>query len=117
MHLTFDYFRLHRFCWILLRSIKEACSASLRHLFGPSYIEKETQLPFVVGYLFMCAFSAEKFAKEQGVEARSKAFGEAVQAMEEMIGTGAGGICSKIMEQFFNYAVDWDEFERLQEDE
>lgn len=114
MQLTFDHFRLHRFCWMLLRSIKDACSDSLRHLFGPSYIEKETQLPFVVGYLFMCAFSADKLAKEQGVEARSKVFGEAVEVMEGMIGTGAGGICVKIMEEYFNYAVDWEEFERLQ---
>jgi hypothetical protein len=117
MHLTFNYFHLHRFCWMLLRSIKDACSSSLRQLFGPSYIERETQLPFVVGYLFMCAFSADKMAKEQGVDARSKVFGEAVAVMEGMIETGAGGICVKITEEFFNYAVDWEDFERLQYDE
>jgi hypothetical protein len=114
MHLTFDYFRLHRFCWMLLRTIKEACSSSLRQLFGPEYIERENQLPFLVGYLFMCAFSADKVGKEQGVEARSKVFGEAVEAMEGLIASGAGGVCAKIMEQYFNYAVDWDEFESLQ---
>lgn len=117
MQLTFDYFRLHRFCWMLLRMIKDACSESLRHLFGPSYIEKETQLPFVVGYLFMCAFSADKLAKEQGVEARSQVFGEAVEVMEAMMRTGAGGIGVKIMEEHYHYAVDWEEFERLQKDE
>lgn len=73
-----------------------------------------TQLPFVVGYLFMCAFSADKVAGQQGVEARSKVFGEAVKAMDGMIATGAVGICVKIMEEYFNYAVDWDEFELLQ---
>jgi hypothetical protein len=114
MNLTFDYFRLHRFCWMLLRTIKDACSSSLRQLFGPSYIERETQLPFVVGYLFMCAFSADKLGKEQGVEARSRVFGEAVEAMEGLIASGTGGVCVKIMEEIFNYAVDWEYFERLQ---
>jgi hypothetical protein len=52
--------------------------------------------------------------KEQDVEARSKVFGEAVEAMEGLIVSGTGGICAKIMEQYFNYAVDWDEFEILQ---
>jgi hypothetical protein len=114
MNLTFDYFRLHRFCWMLPRAVKDACSSSLRQLFGPSYIERETQLPFVVGYLFMCAFSADKLGKEQGVEARSQVFGVAMEPMEGLIETGAGGICVKILEQFFNYAADWEDFERLQ---
>jgi hypothetical protein len=48
------------------------------------------------------------------VEARSKVFGKAVEAMEGLIASGAGGICAKMMEQYFNYAVDWDEFESLQ---
>jgi hypothetical protein len=114
MHLTFDYFRLHRFCWTLLRTVAEACSSSLRQLFGPDYIERENQLPFVMGYLFMCAFSADKLGKEQGVGARSKVFGEAAEAMQGLIASGAEGICAKIMEQYFNYAVEWDEFESLQ---
>lgn len=62
----------------------------------------------------MCAFSADKLAKEQGAEARSKVFGEAVKVMEAMMKTGAGGIGVKIMEEHFNYAVDWEEFERFQ---
>ncbi|CAD0111931.1 unnamed protein product [Aureobasidium uvarum] len=113
MNLTFDYFRLHCFCWMLLRSVKDACADSMRQIFGPAYLERENQLPFVVGYLFMCAFSADKVGKDEGVEARSKVFLEAVGALEGMIETGAGGICVKIMEEYYNYAVNWDDFEQL----
>ncbi|THY50224.1 hypothetical protein D6C97_07087 [Aureobasidium pullulans] len=101
MQLSFDYFRLHRSCWMLLRSVKDHCADQLRELFGPSYLEKETQLPFVVGYLFMAAFSAEKVGKDVGVEARSKVFIDAAEAIEDII-------CAKIIEEYFNYAVDWE---------
>lgn len=117
MHLTFDYFRLHCFCWTLLRRINDACSSSLRRLYGPDYIEQEHGLPLVVAYLFECAFPAAALAKRQGVEVRSKVFGEAVEAMEAVLETGAGGICTRMMEQYYGLGVDWEDFERLQKDE
>ncbi|KAF2146868.1 uncharacterized protein K452DRAFT_242024, partial [Aplosporella prunicola CBS 121167] len=55
IELAFDYFRMHRMCWMLLRCIKDACAEKLRRLYGPEYIENETQLPFVMGYIFMAA--------------------------------------------------------------
>ncbi|KAH0359655.1 hypothetical protein KCU65_g9838, partial [Aureobasidium melanogenum] len=60
MHLTFDYFRLHRFSWMLLRSIKGRCAEDLRDIFGYNYIEREDQLPCIVGYLFRVALSTER---------------------------------------------------------
>ncbi|CAD0091983.1 unnamed protein product [Aureobasidium vineae] len=113
MHLTFDYFNLHRFCWMLLRSVKDACADSMRQIFGPAYLERENQLPSVVGYLFMCAFSADKVDKDEGVEARSEILLQAVGALESKIETGAGSVHAKIMEEYYNYAVDWDDFEQL----
>lgn len=117
MHLTFDYLRLHRFCWTLLRRIKDACSSSLHRLFGRDHFEPESQLPYIVGDLFMCAVSADKVAKQQGVEAKSKIFCEAMEAMEAVLETGAGEICARMMEQYYGFAVDWEDFERFQEDE
>ncbi|KEQ93376.1 hypothetical protein AUEXF2481DRAFT_42113 [Aureobasidium subglaciale EXF-2481] len=111
MHLTFDHFRLHRFCWMLLRSVKEACADSLRHIF-PEYLKRENQLPFVVGYFCTYQFSAERLGDDLGQEARSKVFIEATNTMEGMLQSGAGGICAKIIEDSFNYAVDWYDFER-----
>jgi hypothetical protein len=74
-------------------------------------------LPLVVAYLFECAFPAVALAKRQGVEVRSKVFGEAVEAMEAVLETGAGEICTRMMEQYYGLGVDWEDFERLQKDE
>lgn len=64
----------------------------------------------------MCAFSADKVAKHRGADVRSKVFGEAVEAMEAMLETGAGEICARMLEQYYGFAVDWEDFEHLQED-
>ncbi|KAI9893136.1 MAG: hypothetical protein M1814_000684 [Vezdaea aestivalis] len=53
--LYFDYFSLHRNCWDLLRTVREALDSQLSNYFGPKYIEDENQLPFIVGYIFMAA--------------------------------------------------------------
>ncbi|CAD0096495.1 unnamed protein product [Aureobasidium mustum] len=111
MHLTFDYLRLHRSCWTLLRSAKDACADSLRQTFGSDYLEGENQLPFIVGYLFMCAFTADKVGKGDGSTTRGKVFLEAAGAIDVMIETGEGAVCAKMMEEYYNYAVDWDDFE------
>ncbi|KAK6002801.1 hypothetical protein QM012_001551 [Aureobasidium pullulans] len=39
MHLTFNYFRLHRFCWTLLRRMNSRCSGDLRDIFGFRYVK------------------------------------------------------------------------------
>jgi hypothetical protein len=49
IEIQYDYFRLHRQCWRLLRFIKDRCRDDLIKRFGPDYIEKESQLPFIVG--------------------------------------------------------------------
>lgn len=61
LELGFDYMRFHRFCWGLLRLIKEGCDDQLREIYGPNYLERQSQLPFVVGYIFMAAVNAENF--------------------------------------------------------
>ncbi|KAL2263731.1 hypothetical protein VTK26DRAFT_5375 [Humicola hyalothermophila] len=55
MGMAFPYLTLHRSCWTLLREVKASCDAVLRVLFTPAYMEKETELPWVVGYIFMAA--------------------------------------------------------------
>ncbi|KEQ58310.1 uncharacterized protein M437DRAFT_59780 [Aureobasidium melanogenum CBS 110374] len=111
MHLTFDYFRLHRFCWMLLRNVRDACADFIRQTFGPGHLEREDQLPFVVIYLFKRAFAKDKAGKSGGTEARSKIFLEAAGAIQNMIETGGGGICVKMMEECYGYDVDWDDFD------
>ncbi|KAG9648458.1 hypothetical protein KCU95_g18016, partial [Aureobasidium melanogenum] len=101
---------------MLLRNVKDACADSLRRVLSPGYLERENQLPYVVGYLFMCVFTADKVGKDDEVEARSKVFLEAAGAIQTMIETGEGGICAKMMEEYYNYAVDWDDFEDAEDD-
>ncbi|KAL1836641.1 hypothetical protein VTJ49DRAFT_4828 [Mycothermus thermophilus] len=53
--LVFPYLSLHRSCWQRLREIRAACDPLLRERFTPAYMEKETELPWVVGYIFLAA--------------------------------------------------------------
>ncbi|RGP81070.1 hypothetical protein FLONG3_859 [Fusarium longipes] len=52
LEFSFPYLIMHRWTWKFLRQIKEVCDPILRRLIGPAYIERESQLPFVVGYIF-----------------------------------------------------------------
>jgi len=108
MNLVFDYFRLHRSCWMVLRAVHESVKESLRTMFGPGYLEHENQLPFVVGYLFMAAFSAENIGRDllPGAEVRSSVLSKAADSLKEFIGSGAGSCVGKIVEGSFNYAMD-----------
>ena len=66
----------------------------------------------MVAYIFLAKFSADKVGKEMlpnGVEVRSKVFVEAAKCLEEMIDSGAANICTKILEDEFNYAIDWED--------
>ncbi|KAL2829503.1 hypothetical protein BDW59DRAFT_142166 [Aspergillus cavernicola] len=61
--LTFDYLELHRICWRMLRLVREACDPHLRKIYGVEYLEDETQLPFVVGYIFMAVMGTDQLGK------------------------------------------------------
>ncbi|KAJ4256861.1 hypothetical protein NW762_008957 [Fusarium torreyae] len=51
LEFSFPYLFMHRWTWKFLRRIKEVCDPVLRRLNGPTYIERENQLPFVIGYI------------------------------------------------------------------
>lgn len=53
LELAFPYLVVHRFCWMMLRSLKEQCDQLLREKYTPAYMESETELPFIVGYILM----------------------------------------------------------------
>ncbi|RYP73601.1 hypothetical protein DL771_003489 [Monosporascus sp. 5C6A] len=56
---SFDYFSMHITCWSMLESIRKALDGKLRELFAPDYLDDASQLPFVVGYIFMAAARKE----------------------------------------------------------
>ncbi|KAI1466234.1 uncharacterized protein F4812DRAFT_466031 [Daldinia caldariorum] len=51
LELTLPYTAMHRECWELLRAVRKHCDPLLRQIFTPAYMERETELPFVVGYI------------------------------------------------------------------
>ncbi|KDN61739.1 hypothetical protein CSUB01_10812 [Colletotrichum sublineola] len=59
LEMAFPYLVMHRWCWILLRSVKDACGPVLRELYTPAYMEEESELPWVVGYVLMAAAGVE----------------------------------------------------------
>lgn len=98
METNFDYLILHRVCWRMLRFVKKACDADLRNLFGVGCIEKESQLPFLVGYIFMAAMNTDQLGKQlvkDGEVAKSKLLIRAAEVVEGMMGTQAGSIANK----------------------
>ncbi|KAK9350684.1 hypothetical protein V1523DRAFT_399017 [Lipomyces doorenjongii] len=58
LEMAFPYLTMHRFSWMLLRAVKESCDPVLKELYTPRYIEKESELPWVVGYVFMALLLA-----------------------------------------------------------
>ncbi|OJJ78712.1 uncharacterized protein ASPGLDRAFT_1510445 [Aspergillus glaucus CBS 516.65] len=98
VEMSFDYLMLHRVCWGMLRFAKEACDAHLRKLFGFGYLEKESQLPFLVGYIFMAVMNTDRLGKqivEKGEAVKSNLLMCAAEVVEDMIDTKSGSIVHK----------------------
>lgn len=61
--LNIDYFALHIRCVDLLRDLYVKLDADFLRYLSPGYIEKESQLPFLVGYIFEIAITSGKAAE------------------------------------------------------
>lgn len=55
-----DYFTLHMRCYQLLRNIKGEMDSVFTQHFGPHYVQKESQLPMLVGTIFKEVFDTSK---------------------------------------------------------
>ena len=116
LELSVDYLRVHRFCWRLLRAVNDACKPRLLRTYGGGYLEQESQLPFVVGYIFMAATATSQIAgvlipRRAGVEVSSALLVTAAQAINEMIETGAGAIEIKMLEKIIGAELDFSALE------
>ena len=108
--LTFDHFRLHRSAWRVLRGIKEANDTELKRIYAPGYLEKENQLPFIAGYIFMTAVQTKKIGKILLPKAEdvvsSKLLVQAANTLEEMIESGMGGLELKILREQYGMELE-----------
>ncbi len=69
--LRFDYFAMHEQSVSLLRRLKEELDPELRKYVGPTYVENESQLPFVGLYVIMIACGSLKSAENLGISAEN----------------------------------------------
>ncbi|KAI0156453.1 hypothetical protein GGR57DRAFT_463469 [Xylariaceae sp. FL1272] len=89
LEFAFPYLHFHRWCWRVLRSVKDACDSLLRQLYTPEYLENECQLPWVVGWIFMAASGLEA-----GISDR-RPLQKAAEAMEVFLATGSSSFITK----------------------
>lgn len=114
VEMSFDYLLMHRFCWMLLRTIHEACRPQLLNIYGGGYIEQENQLPFVVGYIFMTCSQTSRLAnlikkKPEGTAITSQVLATAATAVRQMIEGGAGEFVLKMLEKQLDIELDTSE--------
>ncbi|KAH7079749.1 hypothetical protein FB567DRAFT_582436 [Paraphoma chrysanthemicola] len=117
VEIQYDYLRLHRQCWRLLRFVKDRCREDLIRMFGPEYLVKESELPFIVGYVLMSASSSQQVgdilrSRLPGVQVTGKVLSDATEVVKGMIAEGAGAlIVDHILPKGLGVQIDF-EFEK-----
>ncbi|KAM3417680.1 hypothetical protein BST61_g5916 [Cercospora zeina] len=67
-HLVFDYIGLHFRGYKLLRMLHTHLSGQLAQYFGPNSIENESELPFIIGYVFEIVAGSDRNAQTLRLE-------------------------------------------------
>lgn len=108
MELVFDYFRFHRRCWLLLQYLKERLDPELKRIYRADYINKESQLPTIVAYIFMAAIGEEAsipglLKKRRPDLVTNGLLKQAADVLEELCVSGGGEIILKCIYGVFGY--------------
>ncbi|KAI1303775.1 hypothetical protein F5Y03DRAFT_359023 [Xylaria venustula] len=90
LEFSYPYLLMHRWCWRVLRSVKDLCDPCLRQLYTPAYLEKESQLPWVIGWIFMAASGLEGVSDRRPLQL-------AAEAMNEFFESGANQMVCKVL--------------------
>ncbi|KAI8626898.1 hypothetical protein F5Y19DRAFT_194089 [Xylariaceae sp. FL1651] len=103
---TYPYLHMHRWCWRLLRAVKDSCDSILRQLYTPAYLEKEYQLPWVVGWVLMAASGLEGGVSDhrplqKAAEAMNSFFSDGTSSFitEQVLGKELGMQVAHVSEQ------------------
>ncbi|KAG5973861.1 hypothetical protein E4U55_000232 [Claviceps digitariae] len=86
LEVSFPYMHMHRECWKVLRAVRNSCDGILRELYTPAYMERESELPFVVGWILMAASGTDNGVVDL------RPLRRAAEALHEVLKTGAGDI-------------------------
>lgn len=86
-HFLFDYFGFHQRGLKLLRTLQTHLHADLVKYFTESYIEDESQLPYIIGYLFKVVRGSDRIAQAlpQGVQGGSRMLHDAAGVLENFL--------------------------------
>ncbi|KAI5306217.1 hypothetical protein KEM56_001807 [Ascosphaera pollenicola] len=93
---SFNYLTLHKVCWHIYRTMDQRLQPQLIKFFGPQYIEKESQLPYIIGYIFRLLVNAERFKdmspglRGPGI-VKSRMMVEACEVLERTLSIGRIG--------------------------
>lgn len=68
IEMTFPYLTMHRAAWTMLCAVREACDPLLREMFGPEYLERENQMPWVVGWVLMALYLGDSTLLQKAAE-------------------------------------------------
>ncbi|KAK5125541.1 hypothetical protein LTR85_000652 [Meristemomyces frigidus] len=68
LHLLFDYFGLHQRSSRLLRDLQTHTQHDLVKYFGSDYIEEESQLPYIIGYIFEVVRGSDRISEQLRVQ-------------------------------------------------
>ncbi|CEI70950.1 hypothetical protein FVEN_g9682 [Fusarium venenatum] len=98
LEFSFPYLLMHRQCWKFLRLVKDACDFTLKQLYTATYIEKESELPFVVGYIFMAASDDQQGKGKFLMQAAAK-------VLNGMIEGGAGELVLRVVRNTYGFQV------------
>ncbi|KAG5928510.1 hypothetical protein E4U42_000493 [Claviceps africana] len=83
---SFPYMHMHRECWKVLRAVRNSCDEILRELYTPAYMERESELSFVVGWILMAASGTE------GGVVDVRPLRRTAKALHEVLDSGAGDV-------------------------
>ena len=92
--LKFDYLAMHRRCWQLLRKLNECLGDDFKEYLGAEYLEREDQLPFVVGYVFQIAVTSQRIARDIRLDAETygKIMSKASDVLDGFLASGLGSM-------------------------
>lgn len=106
LHLLFDYIGLHFRGYKLLRTLHTDLHAQLAHYFGPNYIENESELPFIIGYIFEVIFGSERIAQELRLEdVESRLLQTALETLKKFLDNSKNGHDSLMMAKALSSTV------------
>lgn len=108
MHLLFDYFDIHRRGIELLRKLKTGLHEDMVEYFGEEYIEDDSQLPFIVGYIFDIVHGADKAAEHLELQNHgSKILSKASDILKEFLETENTGMKGLMQARALTRSVQW----------